>query len=346
MHEVTIAICNYNYARFIGQAIESALRQDYPVKRILIVDDGSTDGSREVIAKFGSQVDVVFKENGGQVSAYNRAIDELDGDIALLLDSDDLLYPDAVTKVVNAFAAGDDYVKAQFKLDLLGPDGERTGACVPNSDPPEDCGSLLRKGWLYPSPPASGNAYRVDALKRIFPVPVCVLERHGADFYAIYGAALLGRVASIPEALGGYRVHRAPSGDMSFANAEQANAMPQSLALRWSVLRDVARERLDETLPEHFRDFACEKAAFCQHMYGAAFGERWRWFTRHSWAYLYAIVANPFWSPKKKIATIVLSALCLQPFAGLSDFAVRYIANPLARGGGDSFLRMLKRRKA
>jgi glycosyltransferase involved in cell wall biosynthesis len=345
MHAVTIAICNYNYARYIGEAIESALRQDYPVKRILVIDDGSTDGSREVIAQFGERVEAIFKQNGGQVSAYNRAVEELDGDIAILLDSDDLLYPDAVSKVVKAFESGD-YAKVQFRLDVLTPDGERTAARVPNSDPPADCGALLRRGWLYPSPPASGNAYRVSALKRVFPVPTSPQAFHGADFYAIYGVALVGQVASVPETLGGYRMHRAGSAGVSFANAEDVNKAPRALAVRWTVLRNMVRERLSEELPEDFHDFAFEKAHFCGRMYGAPLMKRWGWFTRHSQSYLYSIVANPFWSFKKKAGTLVLSSLCLQPFPQLSDFAVRYISNPLARGGHDALLRAMDGRKA
>jgi len=213
MNDVTIIICNYNYERFLADAIDSALAQDYAATRVVVIDDGSTDGSREVIGRFGSRISAVFKENGGQVSAYNRAVEVLETKYAILLDSDDVLYPSAVSEVMRAFNGGD-YGKVQFRLDVLGSAGELTGSHVPHSDPPLDCSNLLHRGWLYPSPPASGNAYRVSALQRIFPVPETEENRYGADFYAIYGVALLGAVASIQKSLGGYRVHNTtkPSG--------------------------------------------------------------------------------------------------------------------------------------
>jgi glycosyltransferase involved in cell wall biosynthesis len=330
MKHFTIVICNYNYERFLTKAIESALAQDYPATRVVVVDDGSTDGSRGVIEKFGSRISVVFKENGGQVSAYNRALEILETEYAILLDSDDVLYPSAVSEVMRVFEGGD-CVKVQFRLDVLDSAGALTGAHVPHSEPPSDCGNLLQQGWLYPSPPASGNAYRVSALQRIFPVPESNINRYGADFYAIYGVALIGSVANIPKSLGGYRVHQTTGPSASFANSENVSKAPKAFNMRWATLQEIARSRLGVDLPVSFHDFSHEKAHFCSRVYHAPLSTRWRWMTRESHSYLHSIVANPFWSVKKKAGTLALSSLCLLPYSPLSDFAVRYIANPLAR---------------
>ena len=261
----------------------------------------------------------------------------------IFLDADDLLYPDAVKEVDAAFAAGD-YVKVQFKLEVMTSDGAHTGVMVPQSSPVENCGTLLRAGWLYPSPPGSGNAYRVDALKRIFPVPVTADNVYGADFYAIYGIALLGKVRAIDHALGGYRVHRSTmqrpnrasrsvADDLAFANSEDSLAGVRKAATRWRILRDIAGERLGERLPPSFLDFSAEKALFGNLLYRAPLSRRWRWFTRESGRYFHTVLANPFWSLRKKLAVSCLTALCLVPFSAISDRAVRYIANPLARAG-------------
>jgi glycosyltransferase involved in cell wall biosynthesis len=330
MKPVTIAICNYNYERFLADAIDSALAQDYPATEVLVVDDGSTDRSREIIRSYGSRIRAVLKANGGQVSAYNRALDEIDSEHVILLDADDRLYPNAVTEVMRRFASGD-YAKVQFRLDVIGQDGARTGVTVPHSDAPADCGTLLRAGWLYPSPPASGNAYKKSALTKIFPIPETSESRYGADFFAIYGAALVGQVASIAEPLGAYRVHNSAAQDVSFANSEKNNKAPKAYAARWNALRYVARQRLNVDLPSAFHDFSHEKAIFCSEIYGASFTERWRWFAFESRDYLHSIVANPFWGPVKKLGTIGLSCLCLVPYAPLSNYVVRFISNPLAR---------------
>ncbi|MEC5404591.1 glycosyltransferase [Paraburkholderia sp. MPAMCS5] len=329
MQKMTIVICNYNYGRFLAEAIDSALTQDYPTS-VLVIDDGSTDGSREIIESYGSRVKALYKQNGGQVSAYNDAVNMIDTEFVILLDSDDLLYDDAVSKVMRVFEAGN-FVKVQFRLDVVDSEGKPSGTYVPHSAAPIDCGSLLRRGWLYPSPPASGNAYRTSALKKIFPVPEASVNRYGADFYAIYGVALVGAVATIPQSLGAYRVHRTENTGISFANSESNDKAPKALTNRWAILREMARSRLDIELPASFHDFSLEKAYFCSAVYQAPFATRWRWVSRQSHSYFQSIVANPFWSYKKKIGTLALSSLCLLPFSALSDFAVRYISNPLAR---------------
>ncbi len=332
MKSVTIAICNYNYERFLAAAIDSALAQDYPATKVLVVDDGSSDGSRNLIGRYGPRISTVFKDNGGQVSAYNRAIEEIDSEVVILLDADDILYPDAVSTVMQKFETGV-YGKVQFRLDVMTGDGELTGTHVPHSDAPVDCRSLLRKGWLYPSPPASGNAYSASALRRVFPIPETADTRYGADFFAIYGVALIGAVASIARSLGGYRVHHSATSSVSFANSEDAETATKALFSRWAVLRQVAHIQLGVALPPTFHDFSHEKAIFCTQVHGASLVKRYRWFALKSRDYLHSIVANPFWSMKKKLGLLALSGLCLFPYSPLSDYVVRYIANPLARRG-------------
>jgi glycosyltransferase involved in cell wall biosynthesis len=98
---VSILINNYNYGRFLGDAIESALAQSYPNVEVIVVDDGSSDNSREVMAGFGSRIKPIYRENGGQASAYNAGFDAANGEIICLLDSDDLHLPDKVATVVK-----------------------------------------------------------------------------------------------------------------------------------------------------------------------------------------------------------------------------------------------------
>ncbi|MBN3756625.1 glycosyltransferase family 2 protein [Paraburkholderia sp. Tr-20389] len=330
MKQIAIVICNYNYERFLAEAIDSALAQDYPGTRVIVIDDGSTDGSRAIIEQYGSRVSAVFKENGGQVSAYNLGVEIADTEYVIFLDSDDVLYSGVVTEVMRKFEEGG-LAKVQFRLDVIDEAGNQTGAHVPHTEPPADCGRLLRDGWLYPSPPASGNAYSVKALKAVFPVPEGGINRYGADFYAIYGAALVGPVATLTQSLGAYRVHHTATPSVSFANSEQIKKAPKAFKERWVTLREIAKDRLDLELPPLFHDFAHEKAYFGSSLYHASLGARWRWMLHDSSAYRHTIVANPFWGLKKKVGTLFLSSLCLLPYSPLSDFVVRYITNPLAR---------------
>ncbi|MEO0373901.1 MAG: glycosyltransferase family 2 protein, partial [Cyanobacteria bacterium P01_A01_bin.17] len=100
---VSIIINNYNYGQFIGDAIDSVLAQTYQPIEIIVVDDGSTDNSREVINRYGSKLDPIFKRNEGQASTFNIGFKASNGDIICLLDADDLFHPEKVSEAVKAF---------------------------------------------------------------------------------------------------------------------------------------------------------------------------------------------------------------------------------------------------
>jgi hypothetical protein len=198
---------------------------------------------------------------------------------------------------------------------------------------------LLRSGWLYPSPPASGNAYRVSALRKILPIPLGSGRHIAADFFAIYGIALVGAVYSIEAPLGGYRVHRSLVTDaggktqvgLSIANCQDVNDVVSEFPQRWNALRELIKKRLGEALPEQIVDFSYEKARLCAQVYEAPISKRWHWFMFESGRYFHSVFGNPFWSTGKKLGAVALTAICLFPSRRLSDYAIRYIANPLAR---------------
>ncbi len=87
----SVLIDTYNHERFIEQAIVSVLEQDFPSseREIIVVDDGSTDRTPEIVKKFEPQVRLLRKENGGQASAFNAGIPECQGEIIAFLDGDD-----------------------------------------------------------------------------------------------------------------------------------------------------------------------------------------------------------------------------------------------------------------
>lgn len=87
---VSILINNHNYERFIGESIDSALNQDYPHTEVVVVDDGSTDNSRQIIASYNNRIVPVFKENGGQASPFNVGFAASKGETICLLNSDDV----------------------------------------------------------------------------------------------------------------------------------------------------------------------------------------------------------------------------------------------------------------
>ena len=78
---VSILINNFNYCKYLSDAIDSALSQTYAPTEVIVVDDGSIDQSREVIARYHSKIAAVLKENGGRASAFNAAVSGSKGDI-------------------------------------------------------------------------------------------------------------------------------------------------------------------------------------------------------------------------------------------------------------------------
>src|SRR5437764_1069566 len=91
MPDVSVIINNYNYGRFLAEAIESALSQTLPATEVIVVDDGSTDNSPEVIGRYEGRIRSIMKSNGGQASALNAGFGASSGDVVIFLDADDVL---------------------------------------------------------------------------------------------------------------------------------------------------------------------------------------------------------------------------------------------------------------
>ncbi len=270
---VSIVVCNYNYEAFVDGAIRSAVEQDHADKEIIVVDDGSTDGSRAIVEKWKGRIVPVYKDNGGQVSAYNAGFERVTGDVVIFLDSDDTLDPSACSTVVRAFSPG--VAKVHYRLRILDAAGSRRGGIIPTRLAEGDLSALLRlRGELYDSAPGSGNAYRVETLRRLMPIPEDPSDRHGADFFTIYGISLLGSVrVAAARPLGGYRVHRGDKvHDLAFGNALPQSREPERTHRRYERARLWIHERLGAaySLPLRLRpSFSLEKHHFANAVFDA-----------------------------------------------------------------------------
>ncbi len=203
---VSTIVNNYNYDRFLKQAIDSALAQTYPQIEVIVVDDGSTDNSREIIEGYGDRITPIFQENGKQGAALNSGFAASHGDLVIFLDSDDYLFPTAVERIVSEWQPAAS--KVHYRLQVVDTDSKASGAFVPTTTMKLAAGEvwreLLRTGG-YVSTCMSGNAYSRAALTQLLPIPP--EYNSTADDYLMISTPFYGVVLGIEDALGTYRIH-------------------------------------------------------------------------------------------------------------------------------------------
>lgn len=208
---VDVVITNHDYARFLPQAIESALGQTHDDVHLVVVDDGSGDGSRELLRDYEDRAEVVLQERAGQAAALNAGIDRCRGDVLLVLDADDVLRPHAAERVAAAFAARPELVKVQFPMAIVDAGGNPTGAVKPGGHLQAPVGDQRRAELAFPFDlpwlPGGGTGFRAEAVRRILPIPAADYPRSGADWYLVHLTALLGEAALLEEVCAEYRVH-------------------------------------------------------------------------------------------------------------------------------------------
>jgi glycosyltransferase involved in cell wall biosynthesis len=207
---VSVVVANYNYGRYLREMVESLLAQTYPNWELLICDDGSTDGSQDILVTLGrldSRVRPLFKANGGQASAWNFAVRCAKGDIICLLDADDWFKPEKLETIVQAF-------RQNPRVGLVYHPLQRTNEFgVPVGQPiPED----LPNGWLFDVAVGNGGhaflgitsslSLRAEVVRQLFPIPE-VFRRGYGDSFISRTAVFLTEVAAIPCALAYYRRH-------------------------------------------------------------------------------------------------------------------------------------------
>jgi len=98
---VSIIVPTHNYGEYVSDAINSALNQTYKNIELLVIDDGSTDDTRAIVARFEGQLSYYFQENGGVSSARNFGVRQAKGEFVVFLDSDDMLHEDYVEETLT-----------------------------------------------------------------------------------------------------------------------------------------------------------------------------------------------------------------------------------------------------
>lgn len=207
----TVIINNYNYGRYLSESVESVRSQTYRDVELVIVDDGSTDGSEAMLKEYAhhENIVVVNKENGGQLSAFQAALPFVGGELVFFLDSDDWYDPMYIERAVSFYRNRTDCGFLTVERTV-----ERTveGGRIPaDRTTKRDIGfSVLRTYYLqrWLGGVTTAISMRTELLHRILPLPDTASWRLRADDCLIMGASLAGaKKCYLPEPLVHYRLH-------------------------------------------------------------------------------------------------------------------------------------------
>jgi len=201
----SVIICNFNYGRFLNQAIDSVLNQTYTNIELIVVDDGSTDESRNIINSYeDSRLIAVFQSNSGQASSLNVGFEKSKGDVICLLDSDDWWREDKLETVYHWHnTLKENYSLMQHNL-LVWDNGETSPYKLVL--PIGDCfAEMCKTGNIDYFVPTSGIVISRAVFEKIYPIPdslkIC------ADAYLTRTCIAFGMLISIPSFNGYYRKH-------------------------------------------------------------------------------------------------------------------------------------------
>ena len=208
---VSILINNYNYAQFLGAAIDSALAQTRPASEIIVVDDGSTDGSIDIIQGYSDKIVPVLKSNGGQASAFNQGFAACTGDMICFLDADDLFQPGKLARIAEIFAADETLGWCFHPLKYVDAAGKALPAnTYRGSSARFDLRSRVEQGRLGDVLPFAGTAtsglcFRRSLLETLLPMPQEI--RITSDDYLKFAAFGLAPGYALVEELSRQRLH-------------------------------------------------------------------------------------------------------------------------------------------
>jgi glycosyltransferase involved in cell wall biosynthesis len=210
--DITCIVNNYNYEHFVSDAIESALRQTHPFRQIIVVDDGSSDRSRDVIKRYVPSVTLIETANYGQTAACLTGLSMAESDFVYFLDSDDYVsstFVETISEVLRAHAGA---VKIQCQLVTVDEAGRMLGSfpTFPENYAAAAMAYDNATSGYYLSPPTSGNVFRRSTLSGL---KTEHLNRRAAiDGTLNLIMPYIGEVISLNKPLAFKRVHQRSAG--------------------------------------------------------------------------------------------------------------------------------------
>lgn len=250
MHDIglSIVVSSYNYGRYLRMAIDSALAQACDRLQVIVVDDGSTDDSIDIIKSYGNSVETLLQENQGQIQSCTAGLKRCRHDIVIFLDSDDRLEPFAAQEIMALWTPST--VKVQYALQAIDREGNLVNTIFPKYPhglTPATIRAELFRAGVYPATTTTGTAFARTFLEQVMPIPA----DYDCDIDDALNAAspLYGDVQTLRKTLGQYRVHERNTSAHSELTAERFERYTKDSRERARYLADSCA-RLGYELPD------------------------------------------------------------------------------------------------
>jgi glycosyltransferase involved in cell wall biosynthesis len=245
---VSVLICTYNYARYLPQCLKSVLNQTRPPDEIIVLDDGSTDGTPEVMKSF-SEIRYIYQKNTGKAVAFSRAFALASGEIICHLDADDYWELNKLERVLRRLDENPNVGGAVHEVSYVDASGWAIQFPWTSNHPLEPTPLTLDEcqdvGFLYALPGARGRFFgapntsciRRTLLQDLMPLPP---EVGGSVDGILIAAGLRYGMAYLPDALAAYRIHGDNAGFGNIASTQETISMWEFLLAHPNFRRSIS----------------------------------------------------------------------------------------------------------
>ncbi|ORA26991.1 glycosyltransferase family 2 protein [Mycobacterium aquaticum] len=277
---VSVLIATYNHAAYLAETLDSVARQTFTDYEIVVVDDGSTDGTDEIVSAWSAEyarahdnaMRVTRIDNSGQSAAIEHGFGLCTGDYIALLDSDDRWEPNKLAAVNEAVRECPEAGMVVHPLHVIDTLGRRTGDTRPLRArlSEGDLRDHVRRTGRQIAPATSGVVIRSDVFAQLLPMPTRRF-RSAADAYLTLGATLAAPVRAIHEPLGEYRMH---PDSMYLRRTISPEGLRTTVEMQRAIARHLGIEAAAEKNPHFMRH------AFALAVFEESWSNRWRQFRR------------------------------------------------------------------
>ena len=274
MPKVSVVIPTYNRAHLIRRAVQSVFDQNWRDLEVIIVDDGSIDGTVDVVRELQASSELPFRvevlpKNLGVSAARNRGIMIAEGEFVAFLDSDDIWKPEKLEKQIDFLSKNKDHIGVSTSIELIKKNNE-TEVFHRNTTPITEENEVFK--MLYQCYVITSSfVVRRDALILAGLFDIRLKSSEDRDlFWRLMG---LGRIGYIHEPLIGYLVHDENLSN-EFSSATAKNYLPALMKSIWYWRDHLSKDQINKIMAKSYLLFAYDAASAKNRLEGIKFALR------------------------------------------------------------------------